>query len=143
MWGVRHHVCVRRIMDRGDLTMADTECLVDDLHHGREAVGGAGCRRDDRVIGGIIEMMVDADDDVENVVLLDRRRHDHPPGSALQMPVERRVVQELAAAFEHHVDAEVSPRNVSRGGEDGKSEPPLADANCSSPSELMLARQRP
>ena len=116
-------------MDRGDLAVPDPQVLVDDLHHGCEAVGGAGGGGDDRMLGRIVEMVVHADHGVQHIGLLHGSRDDHPLRAALQMPVEGRTGQELAGAFENHVHAQVAPRDFGGGGQGGEAEPLFADAD--------------
>ena len=52
-------------VDRGDLAVAYAEGLVHDLDHRCKAVGRAGRRRHDPVPAGVVESVVDADDDVQ------------------------------------------------------------------------------
>ncbi len=54
--------------------MADADPLVHDLDHRRETVGGTGGRRDDVVRVRIVQVVVDADHDIEGAV---DRRGDH------------------------------------------------------------------
>ena len=80
-------VGVGRVVDRGDLTVADADRLVHDLHHRREAIGGAGRRGQQPVPGGLIAIVVDADDDIERRLILHRRGDDHPADAALEIAV--------------------------------------------------------
>ena len=82
---IDHHVGVGRIMDRGDLAVADADRLVQHLHHGREAVGRAGRCGQQPMFARVIAMVVDADDDVERAGFLHRRRDDHPLHAALEI----------------------------------------------------------
>ena len=58
---------------------------------------------------GIVELVVDADDDVERGVVLDRRRDDDALHAAVEIALELLGLQELAGAFEHDVAAEIAP----------------------------------
>ena len=62
----------------------------------------------------LIEMIVDADDDVERAGLLHRRRDDHPLDAAREIAVELLRLQELAGAFQHDVAAEIAPGDAIR-----------------------------
>jgi hypothetical protein len=57
-------VGVGRIVDRGDLAVADTKCLVHDLLYGGEAIGGAGGRRQEAMFGRVVTVVVDPDHDI-------------------------------------------------------------------------------
>ena len=62
---VDHDIGVGRVVDRRDLAVADADRLVHDLDHRREAVGGAGRRRQQPVLARVVAIVIDADDDVE------------------------------------------------------------------------------
>ena len=66
------------------------------------------------VTRGIVETVVDADDDVERRVVLDRRRDDDPLHAAVEIALKLVGLQELAGAFEHDVAAEIAPGHVAR-----------------------------
>ena len=57
----------------------------------------------------LIEMIVDADDDVERAGLLHRSGDDHALDAAGEVAVELLGLEELAGAFEHHIAAKVAP----------------------------------
>ena len=65
---------------------------------------------------GLVELVVDADDDVQRAVVLDRRRDDDALHAALEVAVELLGLQELAGAFEDDVAAEIAPGDVARRG---------------------------
>ena len=56
-------------VDRGHRALFDAELLVQDLHNGRQAVGGAGGIRNDVVLGGIVGGIVHAEHDGDVFVL--------------------------------------------------------------------------
>ncbi len=107
-------VGVGRIVDGGDLAVADADRLVHHLDHRREAVGGAGGRGQQPVPRGIVEMVVDADDDVERAVVLDRRGDDDALHAAVEIALQLLGLQELAGAFQHDVAAEIAPGDLAR-----------------------------
>ena len=63
--GIHHHLGVGHIVQGGDRAVADAEALVHHLHHRRQAVGGAGGGGEQAVTIGVVEVVVDAVDDVE------------------------------------------------------------------------------
>ena len=107
-------VLVRRIhdglrvgqrMDGGDAAVAYAHSLVDHLHHGRQAIGGAGSRRHDAVHGGVEQVVVHPDHGVQHALLLHRRRHHHARHALLQIRLQLRRLAELAGGLQHHVAA--------------------------------------
>ena len=111
---VDHQVGVGRVVDGGDLAVADADGLVHHLHHRRQAVGGARRGGDDAVPRRVVEVVVDADHDVQHVAHLHRCGHDHALGAAVEMALQRLGREELAGAFEHQVHAQVAPGNLGR-----------------------------
>ena len=112
---IDHHIGVGGIMDGGDLAVADADRFVQHLHHRRQAVGGAGCRGEQAMLRWLIEMIVDADDDIERAGLLHRRGDDHALHAAGEVAVELLGLEELAGAFEHDIAAEIAPGDGIRG----------------------------
>jgi hypothetical protein len=100
-------------VDGGHPAALQTEAVVQNLHHGREAVGGAGGVRDDVVRRRVVRFVVHAHHQ-SDVRLLGGRRDDHLLGSRRQMFGGTVAVGEFARALEHHVHAQVAPRQ--RGG---------------------------
>ena len=86
--------------------------LVHDLDHRREAVRGARRRRQQPVLRRIVEMIVDADDDVERALILDGRGDDDPLHAAIEVGLQLLGLQKLAGAFENDVAAEIAPRHI-------------------------------
>ena len=66
---VQRHLVVGVRVHRRHQRAADAEVLVQHLGHRREAVGGAGRVRDDVVLGRVVLLVVDADDDRDVLVL--------------------------------------------------------------------------
>ena len=62
---IDHDIGVGRVVNGGDLAVPDADRLVQHLHHRRETVGGARRGREQPMLPGLIEVVVDADDDVE------------------------------------------------------------------------------
>ena len=93
-------------------TMLDPHRVIEYLGHRREAVGGAGCVRDDEVIPGQL-VMVDAVDE-RQIRPRCRRGDDHALGARFQM--RRRLVagSEDAGAFKCDIDAELLVRQFGR-----------------------------
>jgi len=98
-------------MDGGDLAVADADGFVHHLHHGREAVGGAGGGGHDQVPRRIVELFVHADDHIEHAIELHRRGDNDPLSAALQVARERLGRQELAGTLQHHIDTKIAPRD--------------------------------
>ena len=53
------------VVDRGHAAMHDADLLVYHLDHRRQAVGGAGGRRDQMVLGRVVQVVIDAVHDVQ------------------------------------------------------------------------------
>ncbi|MNH29226.1 hypothetical protein D3C79_894440 [compost metagenome] len=83
--------------------MLDAELLVDHLHHGRQAVGGAGGRRHYGVLRLVIKMVVDPHHHIEHPLLLDRCRDHDPLHPLRQISIEQRLGFHLAGGLDHHV----------------------------------------
>ena len=82
-----------------------------------------------RCCAGLVEMVVDADDDVERAVVLDRRRDDHPLHAAVEIALQLLRLQELAGAFEHDVAAEIAPGDVAGRRRGAEADATVADAD--------------
>ena len=76
---------VGQAVDGGQRTVFDTEFLVDHLHHRRQAVGGAGSRGDDAVIGRIENVFVHAHDNILRARLFHRGGDHHPLDTLVQV----------------------------------------------------------
>ena len=104
-------------MQGGEHAVLDTEFLVDDLDDGGDAVGGATCVGDDVIDGGVVEVVVDSHDDVEDVVF-DGGGDDDFFDSGVEVGLQGGGVAEGARAFEDDVDAgPVDLGGVVLGGE--------------------------
>lgn len=84
MRAVEEGLVVGVAVDGGHHPAFDAEGLVQYLHHRGDAVGGAGCRRDDPVAVTVVGPVVDAHDD-GGVDVLARRGQQHRAGAALQV----------------------------------------------------------
>ena len=65
MGGVEHDLIVGVGVDRGHNAGLDGEGVVEHLDDGGQAVGGAGGVREDVVLGGVVFLLVDAEDEGE------------------------------------------------------------------------------
>ena len=72
------------VVHRRDHAMPDPESFVDHLDHRGEAVGRAGSGGQDVMRAGLVQMVVDAHDDIQRA-LLDRRRDDYLPDAAFEV----------------------------------------------------------
>jgi hypothetical protein len=103
--------------------------LVDDLHDGREAVGRAGRVGQQAMLRGVVEVIVDAHDDVERIAALHGRGHDDLLYALVEVGRELFGRAEFAAAFEHDVHAVRGPIHVGELGVFGEGDAFLADAD--------------
>jgi hypothetical protein len=94
--------------------VADADGLVQDLGHGRQAVGRAGRVGDDVMSLGVVEVVVDAEHEVRvgRLGAFGGRGEDDLLRSGLQMALGVGARTELAGRFDHDVDAEVRPWEV-------------------------------
>lgn len=104
-------------MDGGHLAVADADRLMQDLHHRRQAVGGAGGGRGQQpIFPRILAIIIDADDDVSCARFLHGSRDDHGLRAAPEMAVESLGLQELAGTLQHDAATEIaSGRRIRRG----------------------------
>ena len=101
---------VRVGVNGGHQAAFDADRVVQHLGDRRQAVGGAGRVRHDRVLGGQL-VVVDAVDDGE-VDALPRGRDQHLLRARIDMLLARDVVGEEAGAFEHQIDTQFLVRKV-------------------------------
>ena len=108
MWEVEQTLVVGVGVDRRHPASGETECVVQHLRHGRQAVRRTRCVRDDVVLGRIVFVVVHSQDQ-HQVGALGGGGDDDLLGSRGQ--VFRRVVAagEEPRRFEDDVDAEVAP----------------------------------
>jgi hypothetical protein len=97
----------------GDRPAADADALVDDFDRRCEAVRRARRGGDDVVGIGVVQVVVDPDDDAERA-FLDRRGDDDLAHTALEVRAERFAGAELAGALEYDVDAVLVPVDAAR-----------------------------
>ena len=103
--------------------------FVDHLDHRRQAVGGARRRSDDAVLRGVVQVVVDADHDVEHIAHLHGRGDDDTFGATVEVALQGLGAQELAGALQHQVDTQVPPGDLGRGGVRREAEPAVVDAD--------------
>jgi len=103
-------------MDRGDLAVADADCLVQHLDHRREAVVVQDAAVSRRLFARLVAMVVDADDDVERAGFLHRRGDDHPLHAAREIPGQLLLLEELAGAFQHDIATQIAQATPSAVG---------------------------
>jgi hypothetical protein len=104
---------VRVRMDRRHEAVLDPPALVEHLRHRRDAVGRARGVRDDRMLGGVIVTVVDAEHE-GHVRVGGGSRDDHLLRACVEMLLRRRPVGEEPGRLDHDVDAEVGPRKRRR-----------------------------
>jgi len=90
--------------------MDNAEGFMDHLHHGGQAVGGAGGGRQQPVPCGINLLVVDPIDHVEHLLPLHGAGHNHPLHPALlKVGGQRGHRLEAAAALQHHLHTGAPP----------------------------------
>ena len=94
---------VGHIVDRSDGAMFDPQRLMDDLHHRGEAIGRAACRRDDPVAGRVIDIVIDAIDDIGRIPVFYRGRDNHFFHPRFEIGGEFCLGLEDAGAVDHHI----------------------------------------
>ena len=95
-------------VDGGHQPVADAEVVVEHLHHGGEAVGGAGRIGDDVVIVGIVFAVVDPQHHGQ-VLATGGRGDNHLLGAPIHVrPCLGRVGKD-AGALHHHLHAVLAP----------------------------------
>ena len=104
---------VGQAMDRRDGTMLDTQLLVDDLHHRRQAVGGAGSGGDNMVIGRVKNAVVHAHHNVFGPSLFHRSGHHHALYALLEIRLEHVHFLHFSAGLNHQIAA--GPVRLSNG----------------------------
>ncbi len=89
--------------------LADADRLVQHLGQWCQAIGGARSVGDHSLVGQ--QLMVHAVDHGQ-VAAIQRMRGEHPAGTGLQVLLDGRALLELAGALEHHIDAQLLPRQL-------------------------------
>jgi len=112
----------RHVVERRDRTVLDANSLMDHLDDRGKAVGCAGCGGDDLVLVRVVEVVVDADHNVERA-LLHGRRNDDAVNSALEERRDRLWSLELRGRFEHNFDAKFVPGDIARRGVAAEADP--------------------
>ena len=111
---IHHHIGIGGVVDGGDLAMPDPNRFMHHLHHGGEAIGGAGCGGDNRVPRGIIQRIIHANHDIQHRCFLDRCSDNHALRPTIKMPAQGGFGQEFAAAFQHQINTNITPGNGTR-----------------------------
>ena len=112
--GAVHEALVAGVGVRGGHeALLHPEGVVEHLDHGHEAVGRARGVRHDVVSGRVVGAVVRADDE-GGVGVARRGRDDDLPGAALKVQGRLAPRGEDPSRLDHHVDAEVAPRQVGR-----------------------------
>jgi hypothetical protein len=113
---------------------------MDHLDHRCEAVCGAGRRRDDPVPRRVVDVVVDAEDDIGRVAVLDRGADHDLLHAGREIGRERRLRLEDAGAVDHHVDT--VERQVGQvAGADERQARAVDASRC--PRHGQTASQRP
>ena len=110
-------------MERRDGAVLDADPFVDHLDDWCKAVSCAGGGGDDLVLGRVVEIVVDADHNVESS-LLDRRGYDNAVNAALKERRDCLRCLELRGRFEHNLDAKLVPGNFARRCVAAEADPP-------------------
>ena len=104
---IHHHLGVGDVVQGGDRAVADAELLMHHLHHRRQAVGGAGGGRNQPMPLGLIELVVDTENNIQRLLTgdftLHRAGHDHPPKTwDIEVGLQGFWRFQLAAALQNH-----------------------------------------
>ena len=118
---------IRRVVNGRDLAVADAERFMHDLNDRREAIGGAGGRRQQPMLARVIAVIIDADHDVERRRILDRRRDDDAAHAAIEIALQLIRFQKFAGAFEHDLNAEITPWHFAGHRRIRETNAPVAD----------------
>eukprot|EP01025_Chloroclados_australasicus_P024675 TRINITY_DN24741_c0_g2_i2.p2 TRINITY_DN24741_c0_g2~~TRINITY_DN24741_c0_g2_i2.p2 ORF type:complete len:412 (+),score=84.29 TRINITY_DN24741_c0_g2_i2:220-1455(+) len=97
---------------RGHCALDDAEFLLDDLHEGGHAIGGAGGVRDNGVLV-LVVLVVDAHHEGGDVALAGRGDEDLG-GTRCKMLARAGLVDEHTGALDHEVHAHLAPGKLSR-----------------------------
>jgi len=105
---VEDHLIVGVRVNRGHGSADDLELVVDDLGDGRQTVGGAGCVRNDVMLGAIVFFMVHAEHE-RDVFVLGGGGNNHFLYRAAHVLFRVIGVGEVAGGFDHHLGANGIP----------------------------------
>ena len=102
-------------VDGGHQALGDAEAFLEqDVHEGGEAVSGAGGVGDDVVLGGVVLVVVDADDNGD-VLVLSRRGDDDLLGAGLEVAAGLGGLGEETRGLDDNLDAHGAPRELGGG----------------------------
>ena len=108
-----HHVEQRLVVGvgvhRGHKALLHAEGVVENLHHGDEAVRRARCVGHDLVVGGVERVVVDAHHE-RGVDIGGGGGDDHPGGAGVDVTTGLVAVGEEAGGLDHHVNPDLGPR---------------------------------
>ena len=110
---VDHHLRVGDVVDGRDHAVLDADPLVEDFDNWRQAIGGTGRGGPQTVRRRVVQVIIDAHDDVQRTGL-DRRCYDHGFYAGTEVFVELFGRSELPTAFQYDVDAGLGPRDLAR-----------------------------
>ena len=110
---VEHALVTRVRVDRAHETLLNTESIVEDFHHRRQAVGGAGSVGNNVVLCRIVEVVVDADAE-SKIRFLSRSGDDHLLSASFDVLAGSGAVHEETGGFENYVHAFIAPGECSR-----------------------------
>src|ERR1019366_7617010 len=105
---VEHLLIVGIAVDGGHRALFHAELLVDDLHHGPEAIGGATGIRDDVVLGRIVRGIVDSQDK-RDVFVLGRSRDNDLLDGTLDVLGSVLAIGEETGGFNDDFGADAGP----------------------------------
>jgi hypothetical protein len=109
---------IGHVVNGGDHAMRDADRFVNDLHDRREAVRCAGCGGEQAMAAWLVQVVVDADHDVQGAGL-DRCRDDDLLDARREVRSQRLGRSEFAAALQNNVDIVGRPRPIAgRGAEE-------------------------
>ena len=100
MHGVERRLVAGVGVDRRHEAVVDADGIVQNLGHGRQAVGGAGGGGEQVMFARLVEVVVDPHDDIERA-LFDRRGHDDFFDPLIEVGLQGFRCLEVAAALEH------------------------------------------
>jgi hypothetical protein len=98
-------------VDRAHHALFDSEVFFENLNHWGEAVGGAGCVRNDVVLGRIVFLVVDAKAEGE-VRIGSRCRDENLLGAGFNVLLSSFTLREKTSGFKNDVHVEFLPRKV-------------------------------
>ncbi len=96
---------VGHVMDRGDRAMFDANALMQHLDHRGEAIRRAACRRHDAVPCRLINLVIDAVNNIGRIAILDRGGHDDLLDARRKVRRDLGLGLENTGAVDHNINA--------------------------------------